>query len=54
MIVCQFTALVYNAVYKACLLNLFAVNAVAVCLYDAFFTIDVFKCFLFSCLVLVY
>ena len=43
-------------VYNACLLALMLLPAVfnAVCLYDAFYAIDFFKCFLFSCFVLDY
>ena len=43
-----FTAVIYSAVYSACLLN-------AVCLNNAsFFVIDLCKCFLISCFVFVY
>ena len=53
MFVYLFNALVFNAVYNACLLN--AVNFLfkAICLYNAylFFAIDFCKCFLFSCFV---
>ena len=47
----------YNAVYSACLLMLFAAITNAVCLNNAIsssFFIDLCKCFLFSCFVFVY
>ena len=40
-------------VMLACLMFLAALSN-AVCLYNAFFSIDFCKCFLFSCFVLVY
>ena len=37
MIVCLFNAVVYNAVYSACLLMLFAALSNAVCLHNSSF-----------------
>ena len=46
--------LLYIMLYIMLAYLMFAALSNAVCLYNAFFAIDFFKCFLFSCSVLVY
>ena len=42
MIVCYFNAVIYNAVYNACLLNVVCCLSNAVCLCNAFFLLLIF------------